>query len=78
MDVPISYDNPQGLIRFSLPAGEHQVQVRFQDTPVRLWSTWLSLGAVVLLLLTLWLGKVRRGGRSASLGRSVPQPTVSP
>jgi hypothetical protein len=78
MDVPISYDNPHGLIQFSLAPGEHQVQVRFQDTPVRLWSTWLSLGAVVLLLLTLWLGKVRRGGRSASLGRSVPQPTVSP
>jgi hypothetical protein len=65
MEVPIRYDNPQGLIQFSLAPGEHQVQVRFQDTPVRLWSTRLSLGAAVLLLLTLWLGKAHRRGRPA-------------
>jgi hypothetical protein len=55
---PIDYDNPQGVIQFSLARGEHQVQVLFRDTPIRLWSTRLSLGAVFLLLLTLWLGKV--------------------
>ncbi|MEJ2734670.1 MAG: glycosyltransferase family 39 protein, partial [Anaerolineae bacterium] len=65
MEVPFSYDNPQGLIQFSLAPGEHQVQVRFQDTPVRLWSTRLSLGAAVLLLLTLWLGKAHRRGQPA-------------
>jgi hypothetical protein len=66
VQVPIDYHNPQGLIQFSLPPGEHQVQVLFLDTPVRRWSTRLSVGAVLLLLLTLWLGRVDRPRRSAS------------
>ena len=49
---PIHQGNPQGLIRFSLAPGTHKVEIRFTDTPVRLWSKWLSLGAVFLLLVT--------------------------
>jgi hypothetical protein len=62
----IDYLNPQGMIEFSLEPGEHQVQVRFVDTPLRLWSTRLSLGATSLLLLALWWGKVHRRERSSS------------
>jgi len=57
---PVDYSNPQGLMEFSLERGEHLVQVLFADTPVRLWSTRISLLALFLLLLTPWLERKRR------------------
>jgi uncharacterized membrane protein len=56
----VTYDNPQGTMEFSLERGEHVVQVRFEDTPVRLWSTRASLLALVLLALTPYAGRIRR------------------
>jgi hypothetical protein len=55
-EASIDYGNPQGLIRFSLEPGEHEVQVLFRDTAVRLWSTRLSFLAV----LTAWLWRGAR------------------
>ena len=52
---PVDYSNPQGVMEFTLEPGEHRVQVRFADTPVRRWSTRLSLLALFLLLLAPWL-----------------------
>ncbi len=57
---------PYGLISFELPAGEHQVEVRMVDTPVRRVGVWVSvvaLGVVVGLLV------VRRRRPSANAGR---------
>ena len=51
----IAYHNPQGAIEFSLEPGEHQVQVIFRDTPVRLWGSRLSFLALLLLVLAPWL-----------------------
>jgi len=48
---PIDYNNPQGVMEFSLEPGEHLVQVLFADTTARLWGTRLSLLALFLLLL---------------------------
>jgi hypothetical protein len=61
---PVDYSNSQGLIEFSLERGEHLVQLRFADTPVRRWSTRLSLLALFLLLLTPWLERIRAWNRS--------------
>ena len=49
------YDNPQGLMEFSLEPGRHAVQVDLEDTPVRFWATWVSLLALVLLVASPWL-----------------------
>ena len=57
---PVDYNNPQGVIEFSLERGEHLVQVFFADTLVRLWSTRISLLALFLLLLAPWLERKRR------------------
>jgi hypothetical protein len=56
----IDYRNPQGVIEFSLEPGTHLAQLRFQDTPVRLWSARLSFLAISLLLLTPWLWRGAR------------------
>ncbi len=45
---------PQGLMAVAVPAGEHRVLLRFEDTPLRRLSkvvTLLGLGAAVALLL---------------------------
>jgi hypothetical protein len=46
---PTDYSNPQGLMDFSLEPGRHLVRVTLLDTPVRRWSDWLSLLALVVL-----------------------------
>ncbi len=51
----IDYDNPQGMMEFSLEQGTHLLQVLFAPTPVRLWGTRLSILALFLLLLAPWL-----------------------
>jgi hypothetical protein len=43
VQAPIDYGNAQGLIRFTLAPGEHQAQLRFNNTPIRRLSTELSL-----------------------------------
>jgi len=45
-----------GLITFSVPAGQHNIDIRLTDTPVRKIGnilTLISLGAVVLILVKL-------------------------
>jgi uncharacterized membrane protein len=45
-----------GLITFSVPAGQHKIDIRLTDTPVRKIGnilTLLSLGAVVVILIKL-------------------------
>jgi hypothetical protein len=54
----IEVNNPQGVMEFSLEDGEHLIQLRFANTPMRSWSTGLSLLALFLLLLTPWLARI--------------------
>ena len=62
---PLEVSNPQGLMGFPLEPGDHLVQLRFVDTPVRLWGTRLSLLALFLLLtphvLTSISNQLRQG-----------------
>lgn len=55
---PIEISDPQGLMEFCLEPGQHGVRLLFTNTPVRLWSTRLSLLALFLLLLTPWLRSI--------------------
>jgi hypothetical protein len=54
---PIDRSSSQGVMELSLEQGDHWVWLTFGDTPVRLWSARLSLLALLLLLVTPWLGR---------------------
>ncbi len=45
----ISHNNQNGLMDFSLSPGGHAVRFAFVDTPVRTWSTRLSLAVLAVL-----------------------------
>lgn len=48
-EVPIEPGRPEGFITFWVPAGRHEVLVRFEDTPPRVAGWWISaVGAVAL------------------------------
>lgn len=51
----LSHGNPQGLMEFSLPPGLHIVELRWGSTEARTWGAWLSVLALLLLVLTPWL-----------------------
>jgi hypothetical protein len=65
-EVPIRPEKPYGLITLDVPAGEHQVKIRFGDTPIRVVGkaiSLLSFGFSLFLLrddlrrMLLWHGK---------------------
>jgi len=62
--VPIVPTEPHGLISFEVPAGVSKLQVRFQDTPLRLAAKALSaFSALVVLALVIWPLVRWSGGR---------------
>ncbi len=56
---------PYGLIALRVPAGEHSVRLRFEDTPVRKAGAFISL-----LALFFTIGVLARGQKSAIMGLS--------
>ncbi|MDO8672733.1 MAG: 6-pyruvoyl-tetrahydropterin synthase-related protein, partial [Dehalococcoidia bacterium] len=67
-EVPTSIDDPSGFIRVAVPAGEHVVSFRFQDTPVRSLSNAVSLATLLVLIgMLLW----RYGREVCSLVRKL-------
>ncbi len=59
--VPIRAEGPDALITLDLPAGEHEVSIRFADTPLRTLAAVISLGSLLLILILLSGGGTRRG-----------------
>lgn len=57
--VAIAPDAPDGLIGLNLPAGEHDVRLRFRPTPVRYAGLALSVIAAAGVA-GLWIADVRR------------------
>jgi len=53
--TPITVSEPEGWITFWVPAGEHGVWLRLENTPPR-WVGWVftTLGAVGLAALAVW------------------------
>jgi hypothetical protein len=49
--VSIDPTDPDGLIAFDVPAGEHSIEVRFTETPLRLAADAISVASIALLLL---------------------------
>lgn len=55
--VPISYQNPQGVMRVTVPSGKHKIVAEFRETVPRFLADLVSLGSAVLLGVLLWLKK---------------------
>lgn len=45
------YPDDQGIINFTLPAGQHQIKLVFSDTPIRAFSKQISLLSLLVLIL---------------------------
>ncbi len=72
-EVPIEFQdqNHRGLITFSIPRGSHQVEVRFEETKLRLFSDYISLVSFIVLFVILIVSMSLRA-RSDIEGRSNP------
>ncbi len=62
--TPVAHANPQGLMEFRVAPGDHSVRAVFKDTPIRRWSTRLSLLSLLLVALTLAVPRLLMGIRS--------------
>lgn len=52
-EIPVSYNNPDGLIRLVAPSGGNDVVGKFKETNVRYWSNIISLLSAVVAVLLL-------------------------
>jgi hypothetical protein len=52
--TPIRPSGPLGVITLDVPAGQHEVSIRFTETPLRQASNWISLAAVAAIPLLSW------------------------
>lgn len=55
-EVEIEPGLPEGFITLDVPAGDHEILVRFEDTPPRVIGWWVSAGGLLALALTMVLG----------------------
>ena len=56
--APTYYDpnDPNALIQVDVPAGEHEVRIRFTNTPLRTLAATISILTLGLLILLFWWG----------------------
>ncbi len=59
-EVEIEMGRPEGFITFWVPAGEHEVLVRFEDTPPRIIGWAISAVGLVSLIVALILAPADR------------------
>jgi hypothetical protein len=65
---------PEGLITFDLPAGRHEVVVRFGETPVRLIADGLSAVTLCFLIALALRGVTSRSGQRSGWSRPEARP----
>lgn len=54
--TPARYDKDSlGRVRFAARAGEHNIEVRFEETPLMVFSKFVSLTALTLIALTFFI-----------------------
>jgi hypothetical protein len=75
-DRTIDYNNPQGVIEFLLEPGQHVVRFRFGDTPIRWWSTIISVLTLLVSLSALWMARKRKWRMATPLDSDM-QPDMS-
>ena len=69
----IKTTDPEGLISLQVPAGEHWVEIIFENTPIRAWGERVSLASLAVCVLLLALAWARR----PSVAFALPRPNVS-
>jgi hypothetical protein len=70
--IAITPTDPEGLISFDVPAGQHTINIRFGETPLRLACDIISfLGLVILFVVTL------RYPQISNLQSPVPKPSLA-
>lgn len=70
--VPLHVTAPDGLIRVAVPAGQHRLELRLVDTPLRTAAEFISLLSFGVLLATAAV--VFRGRRRAA---AIPAPPLA-
>ncbi|MDP8923708.1 MAG: hypothetical protein M3O34_12610, partial [Chloroflexota bacterium] len=65
----IEATNPEGLIGVRVPAGEHWIEILFENTPIRAWGERVSLAVLVVCLGLLSIAWARRPRVAAALPR---------
>jgi hypothetical protein len=68
--VPIVPSEPNGLITFEVPAGQHRITVSFEDTPSRTLANVISLAALIVLAVVLVRGLPRTMDSATNEGKS--------
>ncbi len=66
--VPIEVTDPEGLISFAVPAGEHTLSVRWQSTPLRTVLLGLSVMALAGAVMTAVVLRIEQGSRGGEHG----------
>lgn len=57
-DTKINYENKTGVMRFEIPKGEHLIDARFTETPLRIISDLISLFSLAVLgFIFIFFGK---------------------
>lgn len=58
--LPISDNNKYRLINVEVPSSVHNLEFRFEDTPIRKWSNGISLATLLTAVLLLGVGKFKK------------------
>jgi hypothetical protein len=64
-EVEIEVAGPEGFITFWIPAGDHEVEIRFEDTPPRRVGWVVSAVGALALAVALWIFPGAHRGRGA-------------
>lgn len=61
-NTPIQFQDPnyRGLITFQVPSGEHKIEVKFTESPIRLLSNTLSIVAILVVSIILIMKLFKR------------------
>ncbi|MGD9002022.1 MAG: 6-pyruvoyl-tetrahydropterin synthase-related protein, partial [Anaerolineae bacterium] len=54
--VEVTHSDPEGLIRFEVPAGRHSIRVRFGETPLRRIADAISAASLPALIVAIVFG----------------------
>ena len=58
--LPLEPEPSTGLLTMQLSPGTHHITIRFEDTPVRKWSHYISLGSAALVFGLFFLSLKKR------------------
>ena len=72
-EITIDYRNPEGLIKFNVKPGDHQIIVAFSETPVRLIADIISILSGIMVLFLLIVPKIRHAEFSSASERILNQ-----